>query len=487
MDAVTSFYERLITNTSPIEPVLQVRIIEHLVRTKEFALLGKLAARTDLSVEAEARVVSRNEAQVLAGWAVRPGRTHQELITRLAGEKRVSTLIPLAKMEGLPEEIYHEIGKRSSVKLTEALMTNPSVPAEIKLKLIDGIATLLDRKGSWYAAMAVEEAIGKDENLRRALAIHSCRSRVVVAALMVFPVELPKDLTANLIERLDLFVSSEASQNDQLAELLDRLAVQDLDAAQLKKLRPLVNRLAKIEKSSPSYWGTPSYDSPKHLLSEKGRATAARIRELASSTDATRSQKILTEILVSPKASEKLPYREAAYTALSANTVLPASLVQPYLEHFSGYDTDRVVRTWCARGEIKALAELAGDGWGEPEWLDSVADPRPILEQVVVLSRSRDEGLPHWLFTHPAVYTSPSTALMLLPWQSLHQVTSTPEFGADRSVDQTKRDLVVDAAQKLIAERMGTDPQKWEVFATLAGEFEGSLPELLDAVEAIAA
>jgi len=133
------------------------------------------------------------------------------------------------------------------------------------------------------------------------------------------------------------------------------------------------------------------------------------------------------------------------------------------------------------------LAGVALEAWGEPEWLGLLSDPRPVLEEIVSLARTKGEALPNWLMTHPAVYHQPEMALKLLPWQSLHQVSNVPQYGSDENVDPAKRDLVVDAAQKVIADRMGTDPQKWEVFATLADEFEGTLHELLDAVEAIAA
>lgn len=484
MDAVTSFYERLITNPSPIEPVLQVRIVEHLVRQKAFGLLGKFAARVDLSEEAEARVVSRDEAPVLAGWASRPGRTHEELTRRLSNEKRVTTLLPLAKMPGLPADIYAEIAQRSSVKLTEALMANPSVPEEIKLSRIVEIVSILDKRKHWYAEQAVSEFAGTSTTLRRALAAHTCNPSILMAVIPGDLVEMPSELTASIFARLDRLAECRESQ---IGDLLVRLSVQNLTAEQLKTLRKMVNGLVKSSKNTYSYWSTSCYDTAKHLLSEKGRKHASQIRRLACSTDVEESQKLLRELLGAPKNSAKLPYRDAVYPAIAVNQVLPAKLVKEYLDEFSGFDERRLFATWCSRGEIKVLAEVALEAWGEPEWLELLSDPRPVLEEIVSLARTKGEALPNWLMTHPAVYHQPEMALKLLPWQSLHQVSNVPQYGSDENVDPTKRDLVIDAAQKVIADRMGTDPQKWEVFATLADEFEGTLHELLDAVEAIAA
>jgi hypothetical protein len=297
-------------------------------------------------------------------------------------------------------------------------------------------------------------------------------------------VEMPSELTASIFARLDRL--AENSEN-RVGDLLVRLSVQDLTTEQLKTLRKMVNSLAKESTNTYSRWGASFYDTAKHLLSEKGRKHASQIRRLASSTSAEESQKLLRELLGAPKTSAKLPYREAVYPAIAVNQVLPAKLVKEYLDEFSGIDERRLFATWCSRGEIKTLAEVALDGWGEPEWLELLNDPLPIFEEIVSLARTKEEALPNWLLTHPAVYRQPELALKLLPWQSLHQVSTVPQYGSDENVDQTKRDLVVDAAQKVIAERMGADPQKWEVFATLADEFEGTLHELLDAVEAIAA
>jgi hypothetical protein len=483
MDAVTSFYERLITNSSPIEPALQVRIIEHLARGKAFALLGKFATRTDLSEAAEVLIVARDEAHVLAGWASRPGRTHDELTSRLGSEKRVTTLLPLAKMHDLPVEIYLEIAKRPSVKLTEALMVNPSVPEEIKLSRILEIASILDGRSGWRADLGVAEVAGKSATLLHALAEHSCRPSVLLTALADEPVEIPSGMIASLFERIDRFPKDDDAR---LADLLVRLSIQDLTTPQIKKLRAVVNLVVRESKNSYWFSGSAACATAKHLLSEKGRKHAAQIRSLATSTDVEESQKLLRELLGTPKSAANTLYCEAVYPAIAVNTVLPAELVKQYLDEFSGLDESRLVATWCARGEVKALAEHALEAWSQPEWLEKIKDPQPILEAVVSLARSKDEPIPNWLMTHPAVYDQPGTAMMFLPWQSLHQVSNVSQFSSDENVDVTKRDLVVDAAQKLIAERMGTDPQKWEVFATLANEFEGTLPDLLDAVEAIA-
>jgi len=429
MDAVTSFYGRLITSESPIEPLLQARIVDHLVRGKEFSLLGKMAARVDLTPEIDARLRDRKEAHVLAGWVSRPGRTPEELTTRLSGEKRVTTLLPLAKMRGLPEHIYREIGKHDSVKLTEALMTNPSVPSDVKFARLPEIVAILDEKHYWQAESLLRETAGDDPALRKALAMASKQQAVIRSCFADYPAGLPADLIANLVGRIEEILEA----GNPCEEILARLATEDLDGTAARKLRLIAQRLDKADKQSRSSWlyARDEYAAVKHLLSAKGRADAAKIRRLAVSVDRDESAALLKELLGNGKALDKVPHRDLVYSAAAANTVLPADVVVPLLDQFSHRDEERLYASWAARGELDALAKVALDSYGTPWFLDMVDDQGALLAAVVERARAADEAVPTWVLTHPAVHASPGTALALLPWQSLREVSDAEEFGVE--------------------------------------------------------
>ena len=305
---------------------------------------------------------------------------------------------------------------------------------------------------------------------------------VILPGLDDFGFGLPSGVVANLVERIEEI----RANSESCATLLTRLAVEDLDGESVRKLRLLAGRLAKEEKSGYSYW-KPSYDGAKHLLSGKGRDDAARIRRLAASTDPSESLTLLRELLGNGKSLDKYPHKDAVFPAIAANAVLPAEVVAPFVDEFSHEDQRRMFALWARRGDFSTLAPIAMESYGQPWFLDVVADQGALLAAVVAHARAADEDVPQWVFSHPAVYGSPETALSLLPWRNIREVTSVDVYGSEPAADPDKGNLVVSAAQKLIVERLGTDSGRWEVFSTLANEFEGSLIDLLDAVEAIAA
>lgn len=485
MDAVTSFYDRLITGQSPIDPLLQVRIVEHLVRSKDFSLLGKLAARVDLCPPADALISARNEALVLAGWASRPGRTHDELIARLLAEKRVSTLLPLTKLPDLPEAVYMQIATRRSVKLTEALMVNPSVSAAIKMYCIDDLVAVLDAKSPWQATELLEQTAANDPSLLQAISRRSTSPSLVTTILDKVACIDAETVTA-IVEHIDDLVehgNDRRGSDDDMVALLELLAVHHLDEDQLKTLRRAANIVAK--RSASSYWQT-SCKGAKLLLSASGRDTASLLRDLETSTDAAASSTLLRQLRAIDKAKPDT-IDGCLQRAIARNTVLPVELVKPFLEQMPGKHEERVLSTWLRRGELSALAEIAAESYGPPYWLESSTDPVPLLRAVVEFVRSRNDVVPGWVLAHPAVLESTDTALQLLPWQYLHQVGTVGWWSLDERETAIPAQRVIDAAQKLLTERMGTNRDKWEVFLTLANEFEGPLPELLDTVDAIAA
>jgi hypothetical protein len=489
MDAVTEFYNRLITSESPIDPVLQGRIIEHLARLREFSLLGKFASRPDVCPEADVLVRNRSEALVLAGWASRPGRKHEELVERLVDERRVSTLLPLAKMQGLPEEVYRQIAQRSSVKISEALAMNPSVPRELKLERIDEIVDFLDRKKSWEIENLVKEIAGDREEFILPM-LRSTTNVSTFLAVLSIPETLSQELVDIAVDRVGVLADDEARSNGHLAPALSMLALYDLSPAQLKKLRPLARKPSDSSRTSLywSPWGN-NLESARFLLSEKGRHDAERIRKLATSTDVEESKALFRALLGSNLKSTKgaSPARSESITAAAANTVLPSELLLQLQDDLDRDDERKLVKTWSARGDFKSIAVLATETWGAPDWLEVLDDPRPLFTALIELARSKDEAIPNWVLTHESVYANPDTALMLLPWKSLHEVGEFRFSFDEKPENPAQHEAVMHAAQKLIVERMGTDPQLWEVFVTLANEFEGTLHELLDAVAAIAA
>jgi hypothetical protein len=480
-------YERLITGTLPIVASMQKRMITYLIREKEFGLLGRMATRTDLSPESEVTLRDRSEALVLAGWASRPGLTADELIARLGDETRVSTLLPLAKMEGLPEEVYATISRNRSVKLVDALLENPSVSVTIRLAMVDAIVASLDKKSDWSVRGNLATYTCQNDEILTAIAFGSHKPNVVAAALDALVTGVPGPLLDDIIERVDSLLENAdgEARNKGGSMLLATLARNELTAPQLKKLRAVANTFAKNEVNHWWAYGDISYRDVKKMLSPIGRETLSKVKALADCTDEVQSRKIFRELVPPNKRFADEGFAaDAILDAVSRNTALPASLVKPLFDGMLESAKARLMRTWMARGDLAVVAEVASEEYSEPHWLETMADPTPVLAAVVAHVLSKDEVIPNWVLSHRAIHSCPETAIALLPWRCLSEVRETCWFdsGAERSATG---DAVVDAAHKRIAERLGDNPLKWEVFETLADEFEGSLPDLLDAVDAI--
>ncbi len=490
-------YERLITGALPIEPSIQRHIVEHLVRTKKFSLLGRLASRTDLSSETDAAIAKRKEAVVVAGWASRPGLTTQELLDRLAKDTRVATLLPLTTLQGLPEEVYATLMSRDSVKLTAALMGNPSVSTAVKLTYIDNIVRVLDGTKYWHLTEAIVTCARGDESILRAIISHSGKPDVVVAALAVCS-EPPVGWIESCMSRIDTLMEIEVSQGVTYhrggESLLDVLAYQDLTDEQLKKLRSLANVLVKksAEQNTTSY-SSRSYDDAKKMLSPKGRGIVADIQRLKTSIDAQESVHLVNKLL--PKKSsaranilvgEKF-YERYVLNVLPYNEVLPVAVVKPFVDELDdSTDMPRLMLNWAKRGELDAIAQCAAESWSAPSWLVDLPDPLAIMKAVVKYVLDKEEDVPRWMLSHPMVLASPDTALALLPWKWLSSVSE--NIWGEQLADETssaRADALVHAAQAMISSRLKDDSRKWEAFTMLSNEFNGPLPTLLDTVELI--
>lgn len=495
-------YERLITSALAIEPSMQRHIVEQLVRTKKFGLLGRLVSRTDLSSETDAAIAKRTEAVVLAGWASRPGLTTRELIDRLSTDKRVATLLPLTALQGLPAEVYSTLAAHGSTTLTAALMLNPSVPIAVILTHIDNMVRVLDSTKYWDLNEAIVMCARGDASILREIISRSSKPDVIVAALAVCQ-QPPAGWVESCVSRIDALIGIEISQDGAYhhagESLLDVMACQDLTAEQLKKLRGLANILTKkCTEESTSYYSR-TYENAKKMLSPKGRNILADIRRLKTSTDARESVQLVDKLLGTEVTSAHFLlnrsksavrddefYRQHAIEALPYNEVLPVATVKPFVDELDiTTDMPRLMANWVKRGELEAVAQCAATNGSTPSWLVTLSDPLATIKAVVKYVLDKKEDVPRWVLSHPLVLASPDTALALLPWQWLSSVSENSWITVDGQAALAKPDALVHAAQVLISFRLGDDSRKWEAFTALANEFEGSLPDLLDTVDLI--
>jgi len=500
--SIALLYERLVSGSLPIEPVMQRQIFEHCLRFKKFKTLGRFAARTDLSDEIEALLAKRQEALVLAGWASRPGLTGKQLIERLAGDTRVSTLLPLAGLPALPQEVYGSIAARDSTKLTTVLMANPYVDASTMMAHVSSIVRVLE---SARYPHQVERLLAdwstKDDTLLREILVRSNKPAVILEVLNTVK-EPPHDWVESCMSRIDAIVAADAAVQDhylkRFSTIIEELASTDLVPGHLKKLRSITNALiAKAEKDESSSYYARTYLTAKTMLSGKGRALCADALRLKECTNLKESVRLFKKILPNAKGGHAAIYNRktpgiedvflaTSLNAVSYNKVLPVDLVAPYLELIDDEPSmNRLMHNWVSRGELSAVAAHAAEEWGTPEWLAALPDPLAVLQATVKHVLDRKEDIPGWVLTHSLVLDSPDTALSLLPWKWLSSISTHIWGEIDQASAQAKADVLLNKAQALIVSRLAGDPQKWETFSKLAEDYDGTLPDLLVVVESI--
>lgn len=490
-NTLTQFYRRLIEGRAPIHADLQLRILEHLLASREFGLVGTFARRADVTPEADARIAARGEALVIAGWASRPGRSREDLESRLGKEKRATVLLPLAKMTELPADLYRQVAATTSVKVAEALLGNPSVPRDVKLAKIADASSSIDKKGDWRQREFIAGALGRDRELLEEL-LRCSNDAVVVTNCLNALVEVSPEVIEDVLGRFDDLTVSDSDYFSPVPALCEALSDQNLSATQLQKLRSVVKTRQEQEKLKSNHRSV-DYSSVRFLLSENGRKLTAKCRRLATSTEAAESSALLKELV---RLMRKHNIEDRVMRAAVTNRVLPPEAIEQFMGGLYGDLETRLARNWMQRGEYARLAAMAVDSYWAPSWMNECPDIGAFLSAIVEHVRDKDEALPDWVLTHEYVLGTPQASVLFLPWKQLYRISADGfnmvRLGSPDTVEglaevNAKVDAVAAVAQQLIVDRLGDDKLLWETFNTLADEFEGPLPDLLDAVVAISA
>lgn len=467
MDRLSELYRRIVEDENLIPEAMQARIAQTFITKKDFDTLGMLAARAETTGEADRLIATRHEPQVVAGWARRAGRSREEIAKRFADEKRVSVILPLARTRNLPQEVYLHLGRPDSRKIADALLKNSSVPAACKLERIDLIMEALESERDGRQMGNVYLAINDEPEVARAILRRARRLGTALPALRALGDPDTETLDI-LLSRLETMLDGEALLG-ALIDLLETLAVLDLDERQLAILRRVVTKQARIHtETARSYWG-PNFTDVKKMVSTKGRETLESIRSLGTCEDPGTATRILKELAEGRRGETTLG--TLAVNTACKNPVIPVQVMVKYLEHADTEPTLCLLQNWLKAGEYDAMLELAEQGYGEPWWLPEIENPLPLLLHAIEVAKMSGRWIPSWVTEHPLVSGSPEIALETLPWHYIAQLD-------DTTVDTN---LVLRVAASFINEKLGDDQTRWDTFAGLAEDFSGTLPELVEA------
>lgn len=463
---VSVFYSQLLESTDPIDPVTQKSLFNYFLRQKKYRELGRLAARPDTIAELDATLRSRNELGVLTGWLARPGRTGDEIVSRLAKEKRVTALVTLAGVENLPHDVYERLAKFESPKISEALLANLSVPREIRVRR----ASMLfadDHYGQWNAAAASKPSVESDPGFVDALA-----GVVDSVTGIVFCLENSKVNAENSSRFLKLAIASEKAEKSNSSssryyrtgseEVFCLLASADLTDDDAKTLVKALSRNAKNQ----SRYGRNDIDRALAVLESRGSEFNQLLTEFEECTDPIRAGERFNALISSGSTYQK----ERVLSVACHHKALPASFMIPYSDDIKDADTAALVEEWDRRGDVRSLAEAMLRTFYAAHWLDSVQDPLGLLVEIFRLCAETGQEQPYWLMRHPVLLEDPDRVVEVLGWAQLLTLSAEDE--------RLKK-----AVTEQVTKRLGSDPLLWENFDAIGEEFSGTLVELLETIE----
>jgi hypothetical protein len=131
VSGVGALYTNAIQNADTLEPLFQQRVFNYAKRNKDEPILIGLLGRRDLSPSIDAEIGAMSTAKVLSAWFARPGRTREEVLARLAKEKRVTVLESAARQPNMFDEVYlHCAQFAGSLRVAIALVENQSATLE---------------------------------------------------------------------------------------------------------------------------------------------------------------------------------------------------------------------------------------------------------------------------------------------------------------------------------------------------------------------
>jgi len=469
------FYEHLLDRGADVPAPLHARMLPVLAGRRD--LLGKIARLENLSDEARLLLESYLDPEIIGALLARDDTDASAVLARVADETDIHALLPLARAGGLPGIVYEHIGRHDSYRIAEALLGNSDAPTSSKLARIEHVVKALDSRRPSSQHSYACSTIGEDRDLAAAVLRRTRKAAVAVVALSVAGKPDPETMRI-LVERLPVMVDDETADNRVVVELLELLSILELDGGHLRTLRLAAKEQAhKRGLGGGGRWAVSLRDAT-FLLSANGRRTLGRIAALASERDAAKAAAEIAE-LTGNSANGTLVV-SLVFDAASSNPHLPAKVLLPYMDAIDGDAGTSMVRRWLADGEICHLVDATLEAHEEPWWVEALGDDAGDLLLAVVTAAGGGR-VPHWVSSHRVFTGNPDVALSVFPWHRVVDVDDERDVRGENGANA----LVIDHAVALLRRRFGDDPVKWDLFAGLAEEFEGSLVELVEAAETL--
>lgn len=438
-------YEALVTPS--MTTLMQKRVMAYAERHKDIPLMLSLAGLPTLDPEIEAALADRGEAEVLLAWALRPGRTTEQLLARFRKEKRATLLAQLAERPDLPAVLYEELGNHGSVMVAEALVVNDAAPLEVRKKAAG--PALRKIRVSYSATSNVKSLFSGVPSGVVEAAIPAAKTHVHLEGLvgLVDPqahAKLADQFVALLSEDDGSWMSSHAANRvwESLVDSSIRKYIQDQVKQQIAN--------GKIAAAWTSY----AIDLTKRSVVDP---VSEAISKLSDHSLAAPELTAAFTVVVNQGRYQRL--REALPAAVR-NPNLPVSVLLPHAQRCEQEELTALFRRVSDDYDmvLQLVAQVGAGGF------DTALAEGVNGEQLLADLKARTGDVPHWVLYSGFIESRPTLALSLFNVKTALTSQVTAEL-----------------SRKTISDRLGDDDRRWEMFERLANEWTGTLPELLDA------
>jgi hypothetical protein len=396
----------------------------------------------------------------------RPGRSNEDLTSRLAGDKRVKALRVLAQRPNLPAEVYEYIGKIGSKTLDETLAGNPWTPRALRIAKLLGF-TDSSRHSEYRLQHQLAELTADDESLLGEIAD---RTENLIAMKMFLDAGVVSGKTLlrycdRALRPVPLPADRRYSIDSTRDEVLLLLARQPLDARRRQRLAKEARRVAE-EYTHWSYMRTKFVEAAE-LLESFDEGFHARLGEFAATSDPEVATKLLEELLMG-KPSEA--FKERILREMCSHRTLPSPVTLAHVNGIGWEFAEMLEKEYLRRRDFEALGTCVRSDYRKPVWFSELnsGEQRSLVVEVIKACRRHDDEVPRWALSVEGVEDFVDIVVEALPWPQL--CTRLAEAGT----------VLVEVQRRIVAKSEDC-PQFWENFETLADEFEGSLSELMDA------
>lgn len=448
-------------------------------KVSDISLIEILAKFVEIDSPVDRMISERTELSVLKIWAARPGRPTEDVLKRFAKESRSTLLLDLAQMEDMPEKFYENLAKRKSIHLAWNLIANPSVSSELKTSLAENLGkntnitnrSIHDRVRPLYLLPAEFTLVFLNANSNeKALRVISelAGSSRYTSDPSPWDTSDRSSILLTVLDRLSHIVteSNESYSNWDTRSIVSTVCgyenYSDTDTASL--LAKLESTIKNLPHDSDLYstFRSSATNLAKRQVTDFG-ALLDGIRTASTPAGISSAVHEYRSVCYSLNASFDI---EAAGRAALGNPNADVNIFRNYAHCLTSATARNIASRaiesdnpeLCAEVFARSFSGLSNDLF--TEFFDNSADPTEFVYWLL----NKSTQAPYFMTGSAAFVKNVDLAFKFLPASTVLQNS---QYSAKVS--------------EVLQETLGSDPESWETFTSLASEWSGSFTDLVKA------